>query len=170
MTRAWLSLGSNQDRERHITAALDALADRFGALVMSSVYDSAAVGFTGKAFLNLVVGIDTTLPVGELSAFLRALEEANGRVRNGPRFSDRTLDVDILTYGDAVGTVDGISLPRDEVLKHAFVLVPLAEVAPGENHPQAGQSYATLLAQRDFSAQPLRPVPFRWRGRELSRP
>lgn len=159
-TRAWLGLGSNVDRERHIRAALAALRARFGALVVSPVYDSAAVGFSGNAFLNLVVGIDSDLPVGELAAFLRALEEANGRVRGPQKFNDRTLDIDILTFGDTVGVVDGVALPRDEIVRHAFVLRPLADVAPQERHPQLGVTYRDLLARSDFAAQALRVVPF----------
>lgn len=161
MTRVWLSLGSNVDRERHIRAALRALRERFGAIVVSPVYDSSAVGFQGNAFLNLVVGIDTALPVGELSAWLRALEDANGRVRErGRQYNDRTLDIDILTYGNLAGVHDGIELPRAEVLRHAFVLVPLADVAPGERHPSLGKTYRELLAERDFSDQSLTPIDF----------
>lgn len=159
MTRVWLSLGSNVDRERHIAAALTALRARFGALVVSPVYDCGAVGFAGDPFLNLVVGIDTGLSVGELAAWLRALEEANGRVREpGRRFNDRTLDIDILTWGDATGVVDGVELPRGEILKHAFVLRPLADVAPEELHPVLRESYRELLARKDFSGQPMTRV------------
>ncbi|MFZ5724552.1 MAG: 2-amino-4-hydroxy-6-hydroxymethyldihydropteridine diphosphokinase [Pseudomonadota bacterium] len=162
--RVWLSLGSNVEREKHIRAALDALAEKFGALVLSPVYDCAAVGFSGDPFLNLVVGIDTALPVGELAGWLRALEEANGRVREAARrYNDRTLDIDILTCGDRSGIVDGIALPRAEIVKHAFVLRPLADVAPDEKHPALGRSYRELLAQKDFSGQPMQRSDFRWR-------
>lgn len=161
MTRAWLSLGSNVERERHIRAALRALRERFGSIVVSPVYDSAAVGFSGAAFLNLVAGIDTDMGVGELSAWLRALEDANGRVRErGRQFNDRTLDIDILTHGEACGVYDGIALPRAEIIRHAFVLRPLVDVAGDERHPGLGLSYRELLAQRDFSAQPLQVIAF----------
>lgn len=162
LTRAWLSLGSNVDREKHIRAAIAALRARFGALVVSPVYDCASVGFSGNPFLNLVVGIDTDLGVGELAAWLRALEIENGRVREkNVRFNDRTLDIDILTYGDRHGLVDGVELPRAEILKHAFVLRPLADVAPDERHPVSGHTYRELLARRDFRDQSLRAVEFR---------
>lgn len=164
MTRVWLSLGSNVERDKHIRAALQALAARFGELVVSPVYDCAAVGFTGDPFLNLVVGIETDLPVGALAAWLRALEEANGRQREaGRRYNDRTLDIDILTCGTQHGTVDGIALPRAEILKHAFVLRPLADVAPDEPHPALGVTYRELLAQKDFSSQSMQRVDFSWR-------
>lgn len=168
MTRAWLGLGSNVERERHIAAALDALADRFGDIVVSPVYDSASVGFDGNPFINLVVGVDTDLSLGELVAWLRALEDANGRVRTqGRQYNDRTLDIDVLTWGDVAGTVDGIELPRAEVVKHAFVLRPLADVAGDEKHPAFGVTYRELLAQKDFSRQALVAIPFPWRGRVL---
>lgn len=162
MTRVYLSLGSNIDREHNICGGLDALAAHFGDVLLSPVYESEAVGFDGEPFLNLVAAIDTALPVGELSDVLRAVESAHGRVRGDKKFSSRTLDIDILTYGADVGLVDGIELPRDEILKHAFVLQPLADLAPDERHPVSGQPYAELLAQADFSRQKLWQVPFRW--------
>ena len=162
LTRAWLSLGSNVDREQHIRAAIVALRARFGELVVSPVYDCASVGFSGNPFLNLVVGIDTDLAVGELAAWLRTLEVENGRVREkNVRFNDRTLDIDILTYGDRHGLVDGVELPRAEIVKHAFVLCPLVDVAPDERHPVLGLTYRELLAQKDFSGQSMRRIDFR---------
>jgi len=129
MPRVYLSLGSNIAREKHIRAALRELEDRYGLLLVSPVYESEAVGFEGDPFFNLVVGLDTDKGVGELAAELRVIEEAHGRDRRAPKFSARTLDIDILTWGNACGEIDGIRLPRDEVLKNAFVLRPLADIA-----------------------------------------
>lgn len=162
MVRVFLSLGSNIDRERHIRAALDALAEAFGTLRLSPVYESEAVGFAGENFYNLVVVVETNLAVGELAAKLRAIEDRNARCRGGEKFSARTLDIDILTYGDSVGTVDGVTLPRDEILKYAFVLRPLADLIPDERHPLAGRSYRELAAELDSERQRLWPVPFCW--------
>jgi len=162
MPRVYLSLGSNIDRERHLRAAYADLSARYGALVISSVYESVAVGFSGDHFFNLVAGIDTELGVGTLAAQLRAIEEANGRSRIGPKFSSRTLDIDILTYGDACGVIDGVQLPRDEVLKNAFVLQPLAEIAGAERHPETGRSYAEHWADYDKARQQLWIVSFSW--------
>mgnify|MGYP000155922818 CR=1 FL=1 len=169
MAQVFLGLGSNIERERHITAALDRLATSFGELQLSSVYESEAIGFEGDAFLNLVVRIETSLGVGALSALLKTIEDDNGRCRQGPRFSGRTLDIDILTYGDLVGVFEGVTLPRDEITHNAFVLQPLAEIAPSELHPQLRQSYAQLWADYDKSAQRLWPVDFCWRQRQVSR-
>lgn len=162
MTRVYLSFGSNIDREHNIRSGLDALARHFPQLVLSPVYESSAVGFDGEAFLNLVVAIDTELSVGELSAMLRAIEADHGRTRGEKKFASRTLDIDILTYGDAVGVIDGVELPRDEILKHAFVLKPLVDIAAEEKHPLLKKSYAELLAGKDFSSQSLWKVSFSW--------
>lgn len=162
MTRVYLSLGSNIDREHNIRAGLDALAAQFGEVHLSPVYESEAVGFDGAPFLNLVACIDTGLPLGELAGLLRDIEADHGRVRGDKKFASRTLDIDVLTYGDLTGLIDGVELPRDEILKHAFVLRPLADLAPQTRHPVLGETYAALLARLDMSAQKLWQVPFRW--------
>ncbi|MBP0048834.1 2-amino-4-hydroxy-6-hydroxymethyldihydropteridine diphosphokinase [Marinobacterium sp. AK62] len=167
MPHVYLSLGSNQSRERHIRAALDALADRFGELEISSVYESEAVGFDGSNFYNLVVGLECSVSLAELSACLKQIEDENGRDRSGPRFSGRTLDIDILTYGDLDHPRDGVQVPRDEITQNAFVLLPLAEVAPDVQHPVLKQSYAHLWDTYDRS-QKLWPIDFEWRGRLIS--
>ncbi|MGC8120095.1 2-amino-4-hydroxy-6-hydroxymethyldihydropteridine diphosphokinase [Marinobacter sp. VGCF2001] len=167
MRRVYISIGSNIERYRHVTAALDALAEWFGELQISPVYESESVGFDGSDFLNLVVGVDTDEPVGTLSRYFKKLEAENGRKATAPKFSPRTLDLDILTWGDATGTIDGVELPRAEILKNAFVLRPLADIAPGEMHPVCGETYGRLWQtyQRD---QKLWPVDFSWQGRRIS--
>lgn len=160
MPRVYLSLGSNIDREHHIRAAVGELEQRYGLLLVSPVYESEAVGFDGDNFFNLVVGMDTDKPVGLLAAELRAIEEAHGRDRHGPKFSARTLDIDILTYGNACGEVEGISLPRDEILKNAFVLRPLADIAGNDRHPETTRPFAEHWEAYDQSRQKLWPVDF----------
>ncbi len=167
MTQVFLGLGSNIDPQQHIVAGLDALAQQFGELIISPVYESEAVGFDGDNFVNLVVGIDTGLSVGELSSVLKAIEDANGRERSGPKFSGRSLDIDILTYGEVCGLVDGVELPRDEVVKNAFVLQPLAQLAPQQRHPACGLSFAELW-QAYNRPQKLWQIDFAWRGRCIS--
>lgn len=167
MARVYVSIGSNIDRERYITAALDALDGWFDELIVSSVYESESVGFDGSPFYNLVVGVDTGLSVAELSVRFKQLEADNGRRRDVPKFSPRTLDLDILTYDDEVGRIDGVELPRGEILKNAFVLLPLAEIAPEVVHPVCGQSYEMLWRAYDRD-QKLWPVNFTWQGRQIS--
>jgi 2-amino-4-hydroxy-6-hydroxymethyldihydropteridine diphosphokinase len=162
MALVYLSLGSNIDREHHISAALDALADCFGSLEISTVYESVAVGFEGDSFYNLVVGINSDLPVGEITKVLKHIEDRNGRDRSAPKFGPRSLDIDILTVDDLVGEIDGIKLPRSEVLKNAFVLQPLAELACDMTHPLTQKSIGQHWQEFDKTSQDLWPVKFDW--------
>lgn len=167
MARVYLSLGSNISPHTYISTALDELADRFGHLIVSSVYESEAVGFDGDNFLNLVVGIETGLSVGELSKTLKSIEDKHGRKRSGPKFSGRTLDIDILTYADAKGIIDGVSLPRDEITKNAFVLLPLAEIAANDRHSVLGLSFSELW-EGYRESQKLWKIDFTWRKQLVS--
>ncbi|GAB4295220.1 MAG: 2-amino-4-hydroxy-6-hydroxymethyldihydropteridine diphosphokinase [Thiohalomonadaceae bacterium] len=162
MARVYVSIGSNIEREQNIRAGVADLKARFGALLLSSVYESEAVGFAGDSFYNLVAGFDTTLTPQQVAAELRAIEEAHGRARNGPRFSSRTLDIDLLLYDDLVLHEGTLAIPRDEITKNAFVLWPLAEIAPQLTHPQAGVSYGALWEAFDKQSQPLWPVAFQF--------
>ncbi len=162
MPRVYLGLGSNIAPRRHLELALDALSEAFGLLELSPVYESAAVGFAGDNFLNLVVRLETDLTVGDLARSLRAIEDANHRRRGAAKYCARTLDIDILTYGDWVGTFAGIQLPRDEILRYAFVLRPLADLAPEEKHPALRRTYRQLAGELRFDNQRLWPVAFDW--------
>jgi len=168
MACVFLGLGSNIERERYMVAGLDAMQRLFGDFRHSSVYDSESVGFRGQAFLNMVIEIDTPLSVGQLAGQLRQIEIEHGRPENAPRFSARQLDIDVLTYGECDGEVEGVLLPRPEILENAFVLQPLAELAPQERHPHLGATYSELWDQFDKQSQQLRRVDFSWRGRSIS--
>ncbi|UUA74807.1 2-amino-4-hydroxy-6-hydroxymethyldihydropteridine diphosphokinase [Cellvibrio sp. QJXJ] len=168
MTAIYLGLGSNVDRHKHISAALDALIMLFGDLTISSVYESKSIGFDGSNFFNLVVGAQTLLTIPELSEILKRIENDNGRMRSGPKFSPRTLDIDILTYGDFVGVEGGIELPRAEITKNAFVLLPLAEIATQVLHPQLQKTYGDLWQTYDQASQSLWAIDFEWQGRKIS--
>ena len=144
MSTAWLSLGSNLDAEAHLRGAVAALRARFGDVRVSPVYRTPAVGFDGPDFLNCAAVLDTDLDVYALDAWLQALADAHGRDRTQPRFSSRPLDVDIVFFDDLV--LDGpghLQLPRPE-LRHAFVLKPLHDLAPGLRVPDDGRTLQEL--------------------------
>ena len=146
MAIACLSLGSNIDPERHIALAFAALRERFGDIRASAAYRTPAVGFDGADFVNAAAVIESDLDVQALNDWLHALEDAHGRDRSGPRFGDRTLDIDIVLFDDLVCTGPGnLRLPRGE-LRHAFVLRPLAEIAPDVVVPEDGRTLASLWA------------------------
>lgn len=152
MPHVWVSIGSNIQRERHIRAALADLRETFGELIVSPVYETEAVGFKGDAFFNLVVGFDTELTPTALHGLMREIEARHGRERNGGKFAARTLDLDLLTYGEFITDEGGKALPRDEILRYGFVLAPLADVAGEEMHPELAESYQSLwerFAQRN---------------------
>ncbi len=155
MGLAYLSLGSNVEPERHLRAAVAALRERFGDVRLSPVYRTRSVGFDGTDFLNAAAVIDSDLDPLALNDWLHALEDAHGRDRSGPRFSDRTLDIDIVFYDDLVMQGPGnLRLPRDE-LKHAFVLLPLADITPDKVDPRSGQTLEALWrAHPDRDAPP----------------
>jgi len=149
MSTVYLGLGSNRDAETNIRAGVRALYRNFTHTAISPVYRSVAVGFSGDDFLNCTARIDTRLSPTELKAWLTDLEDQHGRDRSQPRFSDRTLDIDILLHDDKVGDFDGLSLPREEILKYAHVLKPLADLAPTLKHPQTGKTFAEHWAEFD---------------------
>lgn len=155
MAVVFLGLGSNIERKKNIHFALEKLRERYGEIIFSPTYESEAVGFEGENFYNLVVRINTAETVAQLSASLRQIEDAAGRDRTQPKFSPRTLDIDILLVDDLVGEFDGIKLPRDEILKNAFVLQPLFDVAPDLIHPESGKSIAALWQAFDKARQKL---------------
>jgi 2-amino-4-hydroxy-6-hydroxymethyldihydropteridine diphosphokinase len=167
MATIYLSLGSNIEPHENICAALDELQATFGDLEISSVYESEAVGFKGQNFLNLVVGINTNQSIADISIRLKQIEDSNGRDRSAPRFSARSLDIDILTVDDLVGHHDGIDLPRDEILKNAFVLQPMAQLAPDKVHPLTGMTYSKHWQAFDKTSQKLWPIKFLWDQRSI---
>lgn len=161
----FLSLGSNINRELHIQYCLKRLKEVFGVIRCSPVYESEPVGFQGDCFYNLAVKVTTTLSLSELTATLKHIEDQSGRLRGGEKFSSRTLDIDVLTYGDKCGVYDGIELPRPELFYNAFVLLPMADLAPLDIEPKTQRSYAELWSVHQteiLKQQKLWQIEFEW--------
>jgi 2-amino-4-hydroxy-6-hydroxymethyldihydropteridine diphosphokinase len=165
LTRIFLGLGSNIDREKHLCAGLDALAGFLTDLSCSAVFESHPVGIKSGPFLNLVVSALTDLPLMELDRRLKFIEADNGRY--APDRKGLPLDIDVLLYDEHVGNFDGLVLPRAEILKNAFVLWPLSLIAPERLHPGVGIAFAQLWAEAQIDQQ-LWPVKFEWRGEPLT--
>ena len=143
----FLSVGSNIDREQNSRSAVIVLRKIFGELALSPVYESAAVGFDGDPFYNFVVRVETDGSISQVNAILKDIEDQHGRLRDGPKFSSRSLDIDVVTYGDFVGELEGVTLPRPELFYNAFVLFPMADLRGDRVEPKTGQTYEELKAR-----------------------
>ena len=165
LTEVYLGLGSNIERERHLCAGLDALAGFLKGMTCSAVFESQPVGIKSGPFFNLVVAAKTDLPLMELSRRLKLIEADNGRYAQERK--GLPLDIDVLFYGDLEGNFDGLTLPRAEILKNAFVLWPLSLIAPDKIHPGVGKPLAQLWAEAQID-QVLAPAAFEWRGESLT--
>lgn len=150
--RTFVGVGSNIEPARYIPQALQLMRARFGPLTVSPAYTCPAVGFDGPAFVNLVVAFDTGSDAAATAAALREIEDACGRAR-GDRSRSRTMDLDLLLVGDRVD--EALRLPRDDILRYAFTLKPLADLAPAARHPVDGRRYDELWRDFDDCEQPL---------------
>lgn len=151
MAEVFLSLGSNVDREQHIAQALKELEALFGPLTVSSIYESEAEGFAGEPFFNLMVKFCSEQPAAEIARLLREIEFAHGRAEASRKFEPRTLDIDLVLYGDHVLEEGRLRLPREELVRYAFMLEPMAEIAPDRKHPVLGLAFARLWEDFDKS-------------------
>lgn len=149
MTPVYVGMGSNVERRRYLPLALELLHRRYGVLLVSSVYESEAVGFRGDPFFNVVVCFETSESVQEVGTTLKEIEWCCGRTRSTKRFGPRTLDADLLLFGDLVMRDGRMQLPREETVTRAFVLQPLAEIAPELIHPILGSSFGELWSAFD---------------------
>ncbi|MEO5342926.1 MAG: 2-amino-4-hydroxy-6-hydroxymethyldihydropteridine diphosphokinase [Gammaproteobacteria bacterium SHHR-1] len=163
MPQILLSLGSNIEPERNLRLAVRALREQFGQLSLSPVYRTPAVGFDGPSFLNLVAACQSGQSAAAIGKRLKALEDELGRSRGGAKFSSRSIDIDLLTYGDLCAGQGGPNIPRDEILRYAFVLKPLADLVGGQRHPCLKKTYAELWQAFGVTQEPS-PVSFDWTG------
>jgi 2-amino-4-hydroxy-6-hydroxymethyldihydropteridine diphosphokinase len=155
MPEVYVAVGSNVEPERHMQQAVAELTRAFPGARFSSWYRNRAAGFDGEDFINLVAGFTTALPVHAMLEQLHAIEGRCGRGRDAPRWAPRSMDVDVLLYGDLVCEEPGLKLPRPDLLQRAYMLGPLAELAPSCVHPTAGLTVGELWRRFDQDAHPL---------------
>ncbi|MCG9650314.1 2-amino-4-hydroxy-6-hydroxymethyldihydropteridine diphosphokinase [Vibrio brasiliensis] len=156
MITAYIGIGSNIDRRKHIQAAIEELRALGQDVRISTIFECEAVGFESHAFYNLVVEMKTELSLTEFSRQLRDIELKWGRAADAGKFEPRTVDLDIILFGDQVSSAKP-ELPRSDIFKYAFVLQPLMELCPQLVVPQDGRTIEQIWQQSDFSVA-LEPV------------
>ena len=159
MPEVFVAAGSNIRPRTHLRQAIAALAAAYPGLRVSRAWSNAAVGFQGDDFINLVVAFETVEPLARVLERLKAVETASGREQGAKKWAPRTLDLDLLLYGDLVGQFPGATLPRADLAERAYVLGPLAELAPQHRHPVSGAAFGALWKDFDRSSHVLREVP-----------
>ncbi len=155
MPAVYVAVGSNVEAERNLALASRELRREFPDVEFSPWYRNRAVGFEGADFINFVAGFSTSLPLEALLARLHAIEALCGRPRDAPRWAPRTMDIDVLLYGDLVYDTPAVKLPRPDLLKRAFMLGPLAALAPDLLHPTEKVTIGELWQRFDRAAHPL---------------
>ena len=144
MTSVYVAAGSNIDAVRHLRLALRELKQLYPDSRISPAYRNKAVGFTGDDFVNLVVGFDTSLSPAQVRAQLQRVEAACGRAPDAPKWAPRTMDLDILLFGDLVSNEPGLVVPRPDLIRRPYMLKPMADIGPDVVHPVSGRTMREL--------------------------
>jgi len=158
MTRVFVAAGSNVDAERNLRLASHELVKTFGNVQFSPAYQNVAAGFEGDDFINFVAAFDTELPVRAVVAELQRIEGLCGRERHAPKWAPRSMDLDILLFGDMVCDEPGLVLPRPDLLRRAYMLGPMADVGGDVVHPLEQRTISELWERFDRGAHPLTQI------------
>lgn len=150
MITAYISIGSNVEREHYLPAGLEAVTQLASSWRMSRVFEAEPVGFDGDNFFNSVVEIQTSLSLMALQQSLKSIERQLGRPEGAQKNQSRTIDLDILLYGDVICECSP-TVPRSDLYKFAFVLWPMNELCPELVIPGQQQTIAELWT--NFSPQ-----------------
>jgi 2-amino-4-hydroxy-6-hydroxymethyldihydropteridine diphosphokinase len=154
----FVGVGSNLEPEKNLPRACEQIAHNWHDAFFSRAYRNAAVGFDGPEFINLVVGFSTAQPLDAVIARLHAIETQCGRPRFAPKWASRTMDLDVLLFGDLVEKTTEYTLPRPDLLKRPYMLGPMAEIAPEVMHPTAGKTIGVLWKEFDRDGHEMSPV------------
>jgi 2-amino-4-hydroxy-6-hydroxymethyldihydropteridine diphosphokinase len=157
--RVFVGAGSNVEPEKNLAHACADIAHSWPDAYFSRAYRNAAVGFEGPDFINLVVGFTTAQPLTAVIARLHAIETQCGRPRYAPKWASRTMDLDVLLYGDLVEKTAEYTVPRPDLLKRPYMLGPMAEIAPEVVHPTAGKTIGALWDEFDRNGHTMLEVP-----------
>ena len=152
MRDVYVAAGSNVEPEKYLSIALRALAATYGPLTLSPAYRNQAVGFSGADFINLVVGFRTEEEVTAVREQLQKIEAACDRPPGAPKWAPRTMDLDILLFGDLISNEPGLIIPRPDLLKRPYMLRPMADIAPEVRHPMVGKTMRELWQSFDGGA------------------
>ena len=158
MAIVYLGLGSNIDPEENLRIGVRELRHRYGDVLLSDIYQSAAVGFDGADFLNLVARLESGDTAAGIHEQIEVIHELAGRQPGKEKYSSRPLDIDLLMFDDLVVDDGPLRLPRPDILEYSFVLRPISEIAPDLIHPETGQTLADHWRAYDESRHPLTPV------------
>ena len=156
--RVFVAAGSNVEPEKNLAAACAQIAHIWPDAQFSRAYRNVAVGFEGPDFINLVTGFSAAQPLPLVIERLRGIETNCGRPRYAPKWASRTMDLDVLLFGDLVEKTTDYTLPRPDLLKRPYMLGPLAEIAPAVMHPTADKTIAELWAAFDRNGHAMTPV------------
>ena len=158
MKDVYVAAGSNVEPEKNLARACQEIANTWSDVRYSRAYRNRAVGFDGPDFINMVLGFGTDDSLESVLARLRDIEILCGRPRNAPKWASRTMDLDVLLFGDRVEKTADYTLPRPDLLKRPYMLGPMAEIAPGVKHPIAGITIGELWQEFDRDAHSMNPV------------
>lgn len=158
MTRVFVAAGSNVEAEKNLRLAAEELVKTFGQIEFSPAYRNVAAGFEGDDFINFVAAFDTELTVRAVVSELQRIEGMCGRERDAPKWAPRSMDLDILLFGDMICEEPGLILPRPDLLRRAYMLGPMADIAGDVVHPLKKKTISELWGSFDRDAHPLTPI------------
>lgn len=161
MANIHINIGSNQNRRVNIAQAIEGLRLNFFNIECSDIFESASAGFKGNDFYNVGVNATTDLSIVDVISVLHTIEDKQGRDRLQPKFSSRGVDLDLVLYDEVIDKIH--NLPRGDILKYNFVLLPLAQLNPQATHPIERKTYlqlcATVNALTSYNIKILNQVP-----------